>query len=785
MRNTHHHWLIAAVVTIAWVVAWPTAAPAASAPPAGGGVLLEGAAIKGGNGVAVGPNGMLYVASLGGGGIVVVDPDHNLIAGQIPTAPLMPEDLAFGPDGSTYFSSMWDGHVARVAPDGTVTAQMVAPGVTSLVISGSGHLYATVNFFADMLVELDPELVAPPQPLATGLGGLKGMAFGPDGKLYGGLINTGEVTRIDLGSEPVAAETVAGGFVAPFAAKFDPQGRLWVLDRGADQVVRLDAATGAREATIEVPPGLDNLAMGPDGRVFSASYSDGYVVEIMPDDSVRTVIPGGMILPLGLAVLQRGTSESLFVADVHSLRELDPRSGEVLSVHRHRWAPGDFPGSMSLASDAGRLLLSSWFGNFAAVWDVDANAVVEFYPGSAMPLAAVRFAGDIILAERDAATGDSRIVRISGGSRETIANASNGIALPLGLAADGGGLWASDKGTGTILQLGADGALLAQPRVVATGLAAPAAIAVDRDGSLLVIETAIGRLSRVDPATGHRTTLFTGLTPVPPPSQGMSALVGDALAVGGSGTIFVADTSGNRILALSPVVLYLPAAAHATGVGGSDWRTDLMLHNAGAVQIGYTVEALERGKDNSSPRSAFFTLDPERSVVYRDVLQEIFQLDGTAALRITATGGTLLAAADTHTSCAAGRCGSYIDAIDLRDAVVSGQTARLIGLQNSAAHRTNLGLVSATGAPISVEIDLFAADGTAIGTRTVELRPFEYFQETDVFGTLDALFVSAADLASVADAYAVVLSATPDAHFFAYASVVDNHSGDPMHVPAR
>ena len=154
-------------------------------------------------------------------------------------------------------------------------------------------------------------------------------------------------------------------------------------------------------------------------------------------------------------------------------------------------------------------------------------------------------------------------------------------------------------------------------------------------------------------------------------------------------------------------------------------------------------------------------------------------------MTITATGNTLLAAANTHASCGAGRCGSYIDAIDLRNAVASGQTARLTGLQNSATHRTNLGLVSATGAPITVEIGLFAADGAALGTRTVALRPYEYFQETDVFGTLDALFVSAADLASVADAYAVVGSDTPDARFFAYASVVDNRSGDPMHVPAR
>ena len=72
----------------------------------------------------------------------------------------------------------------------------------------------------------------------------------------------------------------------------------------------------------------------------------------------------------------------------------------------------------------------------------------------AMPLNAVRFDGDLVVAE----FGTASVVRASGddpAQRETIAT---GLTVPAGLATDGENLWVGDWATGQVWQIIADGA---------------------------------------------------------------------------------------------------------------------------------------------------------------------------------------------------------------------------------------------------------------------------------------------------------------------------------------
>jgi sugar lactone lactonase YvrE len=111
--------------------------------------------------------------------------------------------------------------------------------------------------------------------------------------------------------------------------------------------------------------------------------------------------------------------------------------------------------------------------------------------------------------------------------------------VPAGLAATADSLWAADWAAGSVLQLVAGDQPLQQPKVVAQGLASPEGLAVDRDGSLLVVESGAGRLSRIDPATGKVSIVADGLsfeTPLPgaPPTTSFNGV-----AVGSSGAIYV------------------------------------------------------------------------------------------------------------------------------------------------------------------------------------------------------------------------------------------------------
>ena len=128
------------------------------------------------------------------------------------------------------------------------------------------------------------------------------------------------------------------------------------------------------------------------------------------------------------------------------------------------------------------------------------------YYDFAVPLNAVRFQGDLVVVE----AGTSSVVRADGADptqRETIAS---DLTLPAGLATDGENLWVSDRATGNVWQIAADGDVLPEPQLIAEGLDQPEGMALAPDGRLLVTETGTGRLLAIELATGAVSTVAAG-----------------------------------------------------------------------------------------------------------------------------------------------------------------------------------------------------------------------------------------------------------------------------------
>ncbi len=236
---------------------------------------------------------------------------------------------------------------------------------------------------------------------------------------------------------------------------------------------------------------------------------------------------------------------------------------------------------------------------------------------------------------------------------------------------------------------------------------------------------------------------------------------------------------------------YLPTGAHSTGALGTNWRTDLEVHNPGATMAGYTIALLKRDADNSSPLAQSFSLEPGRSARYADVVDAVFHFNGAAAFRITPTSGSILVTSRTYNALGSGNpmnlpagstFGQFVPGFTSDQAIATGQEGRLIQLahrdpNSKLDYRTNLGYVNTCAATIAVVTDLYRADGVKLGTVNDSLRPYEYKQ-------IDKIFERATS-ATVADGYAIVRTTTPGATFIAYASVIDNRTGDPVCVPAQ
>ena len=97
-------------------------------------VLVRGAPIHGTNGIMFDDQDRLYIASVVGRELVIMDARSGRIIDRLgPDAGVeSPDDLAFGPDGSVYWTSLLTGVVGRRTPAGEVTTQFVAPGANPM-----------------------------------------------------------------------------------------------------------------------------------------------------------------------------------------------------------------------------------------------------------------------------------------------------------------------------------------------------------------------------------------------------------------------------------------------------------------------------------------------------------------------------------------------------------------------------------------------------------------------------------------------------------------------------
>ncbi len=236
-------------------------------------------------GVAIGPDGSLYIASQAGGRIRRVGPDGiiNTVAGNgswafsgdggPATAAALkdPVGVALGADGSIYIADWQNSRIRRVGPDGIIST-VAGNGICCFSGDGGPATEASVGYPT-------------------------GVALGADGSLY--IDAGGRIRRV--GPDGIIS-TVAGNGICCFSGDGGP----------------------ALEASLDVPWGV---AIGADGSLYIPGYDNQRIRRVGPDGIISTVAgngiggfsgDGGPALeaslkrPSGVAV---GADGSLYIAD--------------------------------------------------------------------------------------------------------------------------------------------------------------------------------------------------------------------------------------------------------------------------------------------------------------------------------------------------------------------------------------------------------------------------------------------------------------------------------------
>lgn len=529
--------------------------------------IATGAAIKGTNGINFGPDGNLYIASFAGEEIVVMNKQNGKILDRF--GPSMgvkgADDLVFGPDGSLYWTDILFGEVGRMTPEGVVTKQFVAPGVNPITFSDDGRLFVGLDFIDDGLFELDPNLVNPPRAIVQStedilypLGFLNAFDFGPDGFLYGPIFTAGLIVKVDVGEEgdsPTSdpygdgtVQVIASGLIDAVAVKFDSNGVLHAIDQSG-QVFQVNIETGEKTLIAQLEPGLDNLAFDASGALYISNADHGWIGELKPNGEFRTISPGGMIVPQGLAVLPgKNNQDALFVADLFRTRKFNGLTGKEENVYKGYLVPkeGGLTTAFTVSADGDDLIVSSWFSNLVQVWNPESDQVSLEYE-IPTPINAIGLKDDVVVSTFGLggvifASDNSMILPIDDAT----------VFAPGGLATDGETLWVADWGTGIIWQIEFDGKTPLAPTPLATGLSFPEGLAWNPNGSLMVVETGTSTLSKVDLATGEVTKIVDGLSLSGVAPEGFPpTYFFDGVAVGNSGDIYITGGGKNVIYRVS------------------------------------------------------------------------------------------------------------------------------------------------------------------------------------------------------------------------------------------
>ena len=459
--------------------------------------LVKDTLFPGCNGATIGLDGALYIVHTGNGTTTRIDLKTMKATNFVPpyAGTFITDDITSDDKGNFYSTGTTHivGEIYRVDKDGVKT--VIAKGLGSpngiQYNKSTRRLFTSECFWGNRVFELDPTGLKEPRLLVKEnvIQVPEGFGFDPDtNDLIIPDMGTGKIVRVNPDTGDVA--TIAEKFAAPIALKVGPDKMAYFPELGG-AVYRLSLDGQKREKLAQLPPGLDNLAITPEGRLFITSYWDATVYEVATDGSgkFKTLFPKGPNQVNGI-IFKNG---KVWISDAIMIRSVE--KDQYVPSKLNAWAAHHMPLPIGLADGPGDQVFWPDFVN---------NAVAI---------------GDPAKGEFKAVAGELKwpVAVLMSKSEPKI--------------------YVAEYGAGQITEVNlTDGA----KKALATGLEGPLALAII-DNTLYVAEGKPGRISKVDLANGDKEVFLAGVV----------GKVG-ALANDGAGNLLALDGGGGRLFRINP-----------------------------------------------------------------------------------------------------------------------------------------------------------------------------------------------------------------------------------------
>jgi sugar lactone lactonase YvrE len=481
-------------------------------------IPVKDSPLPGCNGATIGRDGALYVVHGAAGMVSRIDLKTMRATIFVPpyAGVFIPDDITADDQGNLYVTGTTPlvGEVYRIDKNGmkkTIARGLKGPNGIQYNLR-TGRLFVTECFWGNRIYELDPSgareprLIVPENVVAVP----EGFGFDPDTQdLIVPDLGSGKILRVDPDTGHIT--TILETFGTPIALKVGPDKRAYFPEFLTGAVYRITLDGREREKLAQLPPGLDNLAITPGGRLFVTSSWDATIYEVPTDGSgkYKMLFPAGPNQIAG--ILAKGGE--ILISDSISVHKM--KDGKYAKTRLSVWTTADMPIPCGLADGPGdQVCWADWMGNAVAIGTPSTGECKRVAERLDRPVAAL-------------------------------------------MNKEGTKLYVAEYGSGQITEIKLqDGAM----KVLAAGLEGPLALAIVRD-KLYVAEAKAGRISKVDMDSGKREVFLAGI-------------VGRPVALGddGGGNLLVLDGAGQKLyrigtqdLAISLLAANLPIRYVLTG----------------------------------------------------------------------------------------------------------------------------------------------------------------------------------------------------------------------------
>ena len=507
--------------------------------------LSSPSGLFGANGMRMGTDGKLYVVQAFGSQVSAVDTGSGACQTVSPVGgPIVaPDDIAFDSHDIMYVTEVMSARVSARTPNGEV--RVIADNVPAAngITAYQDRLFMDECRPSGRLFELYPD-GREPRVIAENLPLPNALSVGPDGNLYFPQIGVGEIWRCPL--EGGVPERFMDGLAVPTAVKFDQNGLLITTQAASGEVTKIDIQSGEKTIIANVRPGIDNLAIADDNRLFISHFVDGGVAEILANGQERVLVPAGLLGPFGITVTSDGT---VYAADGMSLVAVSP-NGQVSrpTMFTQEGYPGFIRGiasgpadSVYVTTSAGEVVAYNFNTREPQILVNELNELYDLVQTSD---------GAVVVAEG----GEGRLLKVTSNGDVTVL--ARGLGRPNGVVIAGdGSYYVSEPDKGRVSHVNAGTSTLIE------GLSSPQGLALLGD-QLLVVDSGSKELIAVSLGTKQRQTIGSNL-PVgaqpgvtPQPLMGIAGLIQgpltsfSGLAVGSDGTVYIAADGEGSVLTL-------------------------------------------------------------------------------------------------------------------------------------------------------------------------------------------------------------------------------------------